>query len=163
MYIIVDALLYIYIIGDALIYIYIIGDALFYIYIKVDALFYIYNISDALFFMYIIVDALFYIYIIGDALIYNNNTIYHTKDHDTTVFPCSVDKCACWWYDQCTWANLNDKGYPGILGNWDAYYCYQWKGTEGMSTISMKIRRKYMTKKKNKGKITISMKIREEK
>jgi hypothetical protein len=103
-------------------------------------------IGNALFYIYIIGDALFYICIIGDALFYSNNTIFHTKDHDTTGgfngYSCSIDRYAGWWYDRCTWANLNGKWYPGILGNWDANYWYQWKGTEGMSKISMKIRRK---------------------
>lgn len=81
----------------------------------------------------------------GDALFYNNNKLFHTLDLDTTVGfngnQCSKDRYAGWWFGECTWANLNGRWMPGVNA-WDSCYWYQWKMTESLSKISLKIRRK---------------------
>ncbi|XP_052096486.1 fibrinogen-like protein A [Mytilus californianus] len=81
----------------------------------------------------------------GDAMYYNNNQIFHTKDQDSTVGfngrVCSLDRYAGFWFDRCTWANPNGRWLPGIAA-WDSIHWYQWLKNEGLSKISMKIRRK---------------------
>lgn len=78
---------------------------------------------------------------------YNNNQRFHTKDQDSTVGfngrVCSLARYAGFWFNECTWANLNGRWLPGS-NSLESMYWIEWPQNQRVSLykISMKIRRK---------------------
>ena len=46
-----------------------------------------------------------------DSFLYNNGFRFSTKDKGKTS--CAINREGAWWYDSCTWANLNGKYATG--------------------------------------------------
>ena len=57
----------------------------------------------------------------GDSLAYHNNMAFSTKDRDNDRWSgtnCAVRFTGAWWYDDCTYSNLNGKYLGNVKGNW---------------------------------------------
>ena len=57
----------------------------------------------------------------GDSLAYHNNMAFSTKDRDNDRWSgtnCAVRFTGAWWYDDCSYSNLNGKYLGNVKGNW---------------------------------------------
>ena len=76
----------------------------------------------------------------GDGLTYNNGQRFSTRDKDHTNTNCCAERKSGWWHDECTWVNFN--GLYLNKDDWSALMWYQFKSSNGMKTVEMKIRPK---------------------
>ena len=53
-------------------------------------------------------------FITGDSLTYHNNMKFATKDQDHGGYNCPMHRHGGWWYDYCSYSNLNGKYQPGV-------------------------------------------------
>ena len=86
-----------------------------------------------------------YIYILsGDSLSRQNGQMFSTwdKDNDVSSMSCAQAYSGAWWYERCTYSNLNGV-YKHVQDN-NGYFIYwfQWKNNfNSLKTVEMKIRR----------------------
>ena len=73
-----------------------------------------------------------------DAMTYNNNHDFSTKDHGPKT-NCAENRKGGWWYDSCTWANLNGLFLGSPEMNWAGLTWHQWKNIECMKKTLMKM------------------------
>ena len=81
----------------------------------------------------------------GNSLYHNNNQQFSTKDQDNDSWSghCAQSRTGAWWYNACTYSNLNGVYYVGP--NSPAYKGVAWRSWKGESyslkVTEMKVRR----------------------
>ena len=82
----------------------------------------------------------------GDSLSYNNNHPFSTKDQDNdgnSGYHCAQLNTGAWWYDYCTYSNLNGVYYSGPNSpRTKGVFWVHWKGySYSLKVTEMKVRR----------------------
>ena len=81
---------------------------------------------------------------VGDSLAYNNNRAFSTWDQDNdshSGLHCAQDRVGAWWYNDCSYSNLNGYYYSGTNPPpWKGVGWYHWKGnTYSLKVTEMKV------------------------
>ena len=84
--------------------------------------------------------------LLGESFNHNNNHPFTTKDRDNDAWGtanCAIARHGAWWYNQCTYINLNGPYYSEerVVTSDAAVFWYYWKRQSiTLKSTEMKIR-----------------------
>jgi hypothetical protein len=84
----------------------------------------------------------FFHFVTGDSLTYHNNITFATKDQYHGSYDCPMHRHGGWWYNYCSYANLNGKYQPGVSNKMSV----SWKSFRG---VFFSLKRAQMMMRKN--------------
>ena len=81
----------------------------------------------------------------GESMYYINGRRFSTKDKDNDGAPGNCadasNRAGAWWFNSCTWSNLNGLYYDSVVYNANSVSWYNWKnGFYSLKFSEMKIR-----------------------
>ena len=86
----------------------------------------------------------YYVTIVGDCFSQHDGAKFSAKDKDQDLWfrSCAKERLGGWWYNKCTFGNLNGK-YAAGENDYRGMYWFYWKfSVESLAKTEMKIRPK---------------------